>query len=135
MRAIGDSDRQLLQKGEAVPAQGGIPHLHTASLDEIDEDFVEHNERWPGGFEEPPQQVGTGCNLALIVFGDEAVETALLATIKLVRHLTPECACTGGIERCADQTGNVGRGNVREPSTPHNRLDLGQLADFMGLLE
>src|SRR5215510_184136 len=135
MRAVGDRNRQLLQKGEGVPAQGGISHLYTASLEEISEDFIKHDERWPGGVEQPTQQVGTGCNLALIVLGDEAVEIALLATIKLIRHLPPERACTGGIERCADQTSNVGRGNLREPSAPHNGLDLGQLADVIGLLE
>src|SRR5262249_26084537 len=108
MWAIGDSDRQLLQKGESVPAQGGIPHRHPASLEEISEDFIEHDERRPGGVEQPTEQVGTGRNLALIVLGDEAVELSLLAAIKLIRHLTPERACTGGIERGADQTGNVG---------------------------
>jgi len=56
MRAVGDSNKELLQKGEGVAAQGGIAYLHASCLDEIDEDFVQHDEGWPGFCEQPTAQ-------------------------------------------------------------------------------
>src|SRR5713101_9767876 len=124
MRAVRDSDGQLLQKGEGVPSQGSIAYLNATSLDEIDEDFVQHDERRPGGFEQPTEQVCTGRNLALVVLGNDAVEFPLLPTVKLIRHLAPERPFAGGVEGRPDQTRDLGRGNMRESSTPNNCLNL-----------